>query len=70
MPSPSSEPVPPGRPSGATPGYLLLSVVIFCAGIGAGVGALLGSVSLFLIVGVFVGFFAGNALVITRYRTL
>lgn len=70
MPSPRSEPVPPGRPSGATAGYLLLAVVILCGGLGAGVGALLGALGPFLIVGVLVGFFAGIALVITRYRTL
>jgi hypothetical protein len=62
--------VRPARPSGAVAGYLLLSVVVLCAGIGAGIGALVGAVAPLLIVGVFLGFFAGLALVYSRYRTL
>jgi hypothetical protein len=51
-------------------GFLLLSVVVLCIGVGAGVGALLGSIAPFAILGTFAGFAAGIALVHSRYRTL
>ncbi len=60
----------PQGPSGATAGYLLLSVVVLFAGAGAGIGLLLDAVALFLIAGVFLGFIVGLALVYSRYRTL
>jgi hypothetical protein len=60
----------PARPSGAVAGFLLVSVVLVCGGIGAGLGALVDAVALLAIVGVFLGFIAGFALVYTRYRTL
>jgi F0F1-type ATP synthase assembly protein I len=44
--------------------------VVLCGGVGAGLGALLDAVTPLLIVGVFLGFVAGIALVISRYRTL
>lgn len=67
---PSPQPLRPEPPNGAVAGYLLLSVVVLCGGIGAGLGALVGALALCLIVGVFVGFFGGLALVYSRYRTL
>jgi hypothetical protein len=55
-----------GNAAGA--GFLLLSVNIVCAGIGAGLGALVGALVPLLIVGFFVGFFVGIAVVIRRFR--
>jgi hypothetical protein len=48
-------------------GFLLLSVNLACAGIGAGIGALVGAVGPLLIVGFFVGFFLGIYVVIRRF---
>lgn len=49
-------------------GFLLLSVNLFCAGIGAGLGALVGALAPLLIAGFFVGFFVGIYVVIRRFR--
>lgn len=70
MPTPPSEPARPEPPNGAVAGFLLLAVVVLCAGIGAALGALFDAVALLAIAGVFVGFIAGFALVYSRYRTL
>lgn len=70
MPSPTPQPANSDRPSGAIAGFLLISAVLLCAGIGAGLGALVDAVALLAIVGVFVGFLVGFALVYSRYRTL
>ena len=51
-------------------GFLLLAVNLICAGIGAGIGALVGALVPLLIAGVLIGFFAGIAVVIQRFRDL
>jgi hypothetical protein len=48
-------------------GFLLLSVNLVCAGIGAGIGALVGALVPLLIVGFFIGFFLGIAFVIKQF---
>lgn len=70
MPSSTSQPSRPERPSGAVAGFLLISVVVLGAAIGTGLGALLDATALLGIIGVFVGFVAGFLLVYSRYRTL
>jgi hypothetical protein len=49
-------------------GFLLLSVNLVCAGIGAGLGALVGALVPLLIAGFFIGFFVGIAVVAKRFR--
>ena len=56
--------------SGASAGMFLLSAVLLCALMGTGAGALLGSALAGGIVGTMIGFVAGIALVIVRYRNL
>ena len=70
MPLTDPQPARPARPSGATAGFLLLSTVLLCAGVGAGLGALVGAVTPLVILGTFCGFGAGFVLVFSRYRTL
>ena len=70
MPGSTPQPERSERPHGAVAGYLLVSVVLLCAGAGAAIGVLLDAVALLAIVGVFLGFIAGFALVYSRYRTL
>ena len=70
MPLTDPQPARPARPSGATAGFLLLSTVLLCAGVGAGLGALVGAVTPLVILGTFAGFGAGFAIVYSRYRTL
>jgi hypothetical protein len=70
LPTTPPEPARPEPPNGAVAGFLLISVVVLCGGIGAGLGALVDAVALLAIVGVFIGFLAGFALVYSRYRTL
>jgi len=63
----------PRRPSGrdaAGAGWLLLTVNLACAGMGAGLGALVGALVPFLLAGFFVGFFAGIFVVFKRFRNL
>lgn len=48
-------------------GFLLLSVNLACAGIGAGVGAVVGALGPLLVVGFFVGFFLGIYVVVRRF---
>jgi len=47
---------------------LMLATNLICIGIGAGIGALVGALVPLLIAGVFVGFGAGMAVVIRRFR--
>jgi hypothetical protein len=49
-------------------GFLLLSVNLACAGVGAGIGALVGATVPLLITGFFVGFFLGIYVVIRSFR--
>jgi hypothetical protein len=49
-------------------GFLLLSVNLVCAAIGAGLGALVGALVPLLIAGFFIGFFVGIAVVAKRFR--
>jgi hypothetical protein len=49
-------------------GSLLVATVVLCSAIGFGVGALVGWAVPLGITGVFAGFAAGLALVITRFR--
>jgi hypothetical protein len=48
-------------------GFLLLSVNLVCAGIGAGIGALVGALVPLLIAGFFIGFFLGIVFVIKQF---
>jgi hypothetical protein len=50
-------------------GMLMLATNLVCIGIGAGIGALVGALVPLLIAGVFVGFGAGMAVVIRRFRS-
>jgi hypothetical protein len=51
-------------------GFLLLSVNLGCAAIGAGIGALVGALVPLLIVGFFVGFGVGLRVVVKRFSQL
>jgi hypothetical protein len=51
-------------------GFMIVSTVVLCAGIGLGLGALVGAALPLAIVGVFVGFGLGFRLVHARYRDL
>jgi hypothetical protein len=60
-----------GRSSQAAgAGFLILATWAVCAGIGAGLGAAVGALVPFLLAGVFVGFGAGLAVVIRRFKDL
>ena len=58
------------RNAGMAAGFTLLAVVILCTGIAGGVGALVGAPFPFVIVGLFLGFGAGFALVYSRFKDL
>jgi hypothetical protein len=49
-------------------GFLLLSVNLVCAGIGAALGAAVGALGPLLIAGFFIGFFLGIYVVVRRFR--
>jgi hypothetical protein len=51
-------------------GFLIVSTVVLCAGIGAGLGLLVGAPGPLAVIGVFVGFGLGLRLVHARYRDL
>ena len=51
-------------------GFLIVSSVILCAGLGAGLGALVGAPGPLAVVGVFVGFGLGLRVVYARYRDI
>jgi hypothetical protein len=62
----------PARPNpGASPviaGSLLIATLLLCTAIAAGIGSLVGAVVPLGIVGLFVGFAAGIAVVINRFH--
>jgi hypothetical protein len=64
--SPSGRPTT--RPNPAIAGSLLVATIILCAAVGAGIGSLFGASVALGIAGLFVGFAAGLAVVISRYR--
>jgi uncharacterized membrane protein YhaH (DUF805 family) len=49
-------------------GFLLIATNVVCAGIGAGIGALVGAQTGLLVAGILIGFFAGIAVVVKRFR--
>jgi hypothetical protein len=49
-------------------GFMMLATNAICAGVGAGIGALVGALVPLLITGIFIGFGAGMAVVIRRFR--
>jgi hypothetical protein len=51
-------------------GFMIVSSVILCAGIGAGLGALVGAPGPLAVIGVFGGFGVGLRLVYARYRDI
>ncbi len=51
-------------------GALMLSVNLFCAGIGAGVGALVGHLAALAVAGFLLGFLLGIYVVSKRFRDL
>ena len=56
--------------AGATAGFVLLSVVLACAGVGLGIGFLLDAPFPLAMVGLFVGFALGFRLVYTRFKDI
>lgn len=56
--------------AGITAGTLLLSGIVLGGLIGGGLGALLGAFGPLLGAGIFIGFVAGTAAVIVRFRDL
>jgi hypothetical protein len=54
----------------ALAGFMLVVTALLCAGAGAGIGALLGAPALLGILGLFVGFGLGFALVYQRFRDI
>lgn len=59
---------PPRGPSPVVAGSLLVATLLLCAAIGFGLGALVGAPVPLGILGLFVGFAAGIAVVIERFR--
>lgn len=57
-------------PDPAAAGALIISSILACAAVGFGLGALVGAPLPLAIAGVFVGFAAGIALVVRRFRDL
>jgi hypothetical protein len=54
----------------ALAGFMLLTTAVLCAGVGLAVGAVLGVPALLGILGLFIGFGIGFALVYSRFRDL
>jgi len=54
----------------ALAGFMLLTTALACAGIGVGIGAALGVPALLGILGLFVGFGLGFALVYHRFKDI
>jgi hypothetical protein len=54
----------------ALAGFMLVVTALLCAGAGAGIGAALGSPALLGILGLFVGFGLGFAVVYKRFRDI
>ena len=60
----------PSPRDAAGAGLTLVVTIVLCGGIGLGIGALAGVPVPFLIAGLFIGLFAGFALVYTRFKDL
>jgi hypothetical protein len=54
----------------ALAGFMLVVTALLTAGVGLGIGALVGATALLGILGLFIGFGAGFALVYTRFKDL
>jgi hypothetical protein len=54
----------------ALAGFMLVVTAVLVAGAGLGIGALVGAPALLGIVGLFIGFGAGFALVYTRFKDI
>ena len=54
----------------ALAGFMLLVTALLCAGVGVAIGAALGAPALLGILGLFVGFGLGFALVYNRFRDI
>jgi uncharacterized membrane protein YkvI len=54
----------------ALAGFMLVVTAVLCAGAGAGIGAALGVPALLGIIGLFVGFGLGFALVYNRFKDI
>ena len=54
----------------ALAGFMLLVTALLCAGVGVAIGAALGAPALLGILGLFVGFGLGFALVYNRFRNI
>ncbi|HXD59026.1 MAG TPA: hypothetical protein VN606_13960 [Thermoleophilaceae bacterium] len=54
----------------ALAGFMLLTTAVLCAGVGLAVGAVLGVPALLGILGLFIGFGIGFALVYSRFKDL
>jgi ABC-type multidrug transport system permease subunit len=54
----------------ALAGFMLLVTALLCGGIGAGVGVAIGAPALLGILGLFIGFGVGFALVYSRFKDL
>jgi F0F1-type ATP synthase assembly protein I len=72
MPNVPSQPQPdrPSTARGMIAGTLLLSGIVLGALVGLAVGALVGATGICIGLGLFVGFIAGTAAVIVRFRDL
>jgi hypothetical protein len=66
---PTSDAPRSGGADVAAAGFLMLSVNLLCAGVGAGIGALVGALVPLLLVGFFVGFGLAIYVVAGRFRT-
>ena len=60
----------PSPRDAAGAGLTLVVTIVLCGGIGLGIGALADVPVPFLIAGLFIGLFAGFALVYTRFKDL
>jgi len=54
----------------ALAGFMLVVTALLCGGVGAGIGAAIGLTALFGILGLFVGFGLGFALVYQRFKDI
>ncbi|HKN95135.1 MAG TPA: hypothetical protein VJU60_12430 [Thermoleophilaceae bacterium] len=54
----------------ALAGFMLIVTALLCAGAGAAIGAVLGAPALLGIIGLFVGFGLGFALVYNRFKNI
>jgi hypothetical protein len=54
----------------ALAGFMLVVTAVLCGGVGLGIGAAIGAPALLGILGLFIGFGAGFALVYTRFKDI